>query len=129
MIAFADEEGARFNTPTFGSRALSGGSTSPTCSRARDDDGVALADAMRAAGADPERLGRARRRGSARLRGFLELHIDQTRDLERLGAPAGAVRALASRMRLALDLRRAAPTTRARPAATSAATRSPPPRG
>ena len=33
----------------------------------------------------------------ARLRGFVELHIDQTRDLERLGAPAGAVRALASR--------------------------------
>jgi hypothetical protein len=26
VISFADEEGARFNTPTFGSRALAGGS-------------------------------------------------------------------------------------------------------
>jgi N-carbamoyl-L-amino-acid hydrolase len=36
------------------------------------------------------------------LRGFLELHIDQTQDLERMGAPAGAVWSLASRMRLAV---------------------------
>jgi len=101
VIAFADEEGARFNTPTFGSRALTGRLDVADVLGRRDDDGVTLGDAMRAAGADPARLGDA----SAwlpRLRGFVELHIDQTRDLERLGAPAGAVRALASRMRLAL---------------------------
>jgi N-carbamoyl-L-amino-acid hydrolase len=101
VIAFADEEGARFNTPTFGSRALAG-RLDVTATLARvDDDGIALADAMLAAGADPAALPDAPA-WLERLRGFLELHIDQTQDLERIGAPAGAVRALASRMRLAL---------------------------
>jgi beta-ureidopropionase / N-carbamoyl-L-amino-acid hydrolase len=101
VIAFADEEGARFNTPTFGSRALVGRLDVDDALARTDDDGIALADAMRAAGAQPDRLADAPG-WLARLRGFVELHIDQTRDLERLGAPAGAVRALASRMRLAL---------------------------
>jgi N-carbamoyl-L-amino-acid hydrolase len=103
VIAFADEEGARFNTPTFGSRALVGRLDAADVLARTDDDGVALSTAMRAAGADPDRLGDAPQ-WLARLRGFLELHIDQTRDLARAGAPAGAVRALASRMRLALRL-------------------------
>ena len=104
VIAFADEEGARFNTPTFGSRALAGRLDVADALARTDDDGVALADAMRAAGADPGRLAEAPA-WLERLRGFVELHIDQTQDLERLGAPAGAVRALASRMRLALAFR------------------------
>jgi beta-ureidopropionase / N-carbamoyl-L-amino-acid hydrolase len=101
VLAFADEEGARFNTPTFGSRALVGRLDVADVLARRDDDGVAVADAMSAAGADPERLADAPA-WLGRLRGFAELHIDQTRDLERLGEPAGAVRSLASRMRLAL---------------------------
>ncbi len=103
VIAFADEEGARFNTPTFGSRALVGRLDVSDVLARTDDDGVSLAVAMRAAGADPERLGEAPR-WLGRLRGFLELHIDQTRDLARAAAPAGAVRSLASRMRLAVEL-------------------------
>ncbi|MEA2292541.1 MAG: beta-ureidopropionase / N-carbamoyl-L-amino-acid hydrolase, partial [Solirubrobacteraceae bacterium] len=39
-----------------------------------------------------------------RLRGFVELHIDQTRDLERAGRPAGVVAGLASRLRVQADL-------------------------
>ena len=101
VIAFADEEGARFNTPTFGSRALTGRLDVADVVARVDDDGVALADAMRAAGADPGGLARAPE-WLPRLRGFVELHIDQTQDLERLGAPAGAVTGLASRLRLAL---------------------------
>jgi len=103
VIAFADEEGARFNTPTFGSRALVGRLDVPDVLARTDDDGVSLAAAMRSAGADPERL-REAPRWLERLRGFLELHIDQTRDLARAAAPAGAVRSLASRMRLAVEL-------------------------
>jgi beta-ureidopropionase / N-carbamoyl-L-amino-acid hydrolase len=56
---------------------------------------------MRAAGADPDRLADAPA-WLERLRGFVELHTDQTQDLARLGAAAGAVSALAARMRLAL---------------------------
>jgi N-carbamoyl-L-amino-acid hydrolase len=103
VLAFADEEGARFNTPTFGSRALVGGLDVADALARLDDDGVALGQAMREFGADPGALADAPS-WLARLRGFVELHIDQTRDLERLGAPAGAVTGLASRLRLALEL-------------------------
>ena len=103
VIAFADEEGARFNTPTFGSRALTGMLDVEDALARTDDDGVRLADAMAGAGADPAALAGAPD-WLPRLRGFLELHIDQTRDLERLGAPAGRVRSLASRTRLAIAL-------------------------
>ena len=58
VIAFADEEGARFNTPTFGSRALAG-VLDPAVLERRDDDGVRLADAM---------AGRRRRSGRRRAR-------------------------------------------------------------
>ena len=81
VIAFADEEGARFNTPTFGSRALVG-RLDPDVLERCDDDGVRLADAMAAAGVDPAGVAQAPA-WLGRLRGFLELHVDQTPDLAR----------------------------------------------
>jgi N-carbamoyl-L-amino-acid hydrolase len=99
VIAFADEEGARFNTPTFGSRALTG-ALDPAVLERRDDDGVRLADAMAAAGVDPGGIARAPQ-WLRRLRGFLELHVDQTPDLHRFGV----VRSLAARRRLQVDVR------------------------
>jgi len=98
VIAFADEEGARFNTPTFGSRALTG-ALDPSVLERRDDDGVRLADAMQAAGVDPGGVARAPQ-WLRRLQGFLELHVDQTPDLERFAV----VRGLAARIRLQADL-------------------------
>jgi N-carbamoyl-L-amino-acid hydrolase len=101
VIAFADEEGARFNTPTFGSRALVGRLSDDVLARV-DDDGVSLADALRSFGVDPGRLDDAPS-WLERLRGFVELHIDQTQELARLDASAGSVRSLAARTRLALE--------------------------
>jgi len=98
VIAFADEEGARFNTPTFGSRALTG-ALDPSVLERRDDDGVRLADAMQAAGVDPGGVARAPQ-WLRRLQGFLELHVDQTPDLARFAV----VRALAARVRVQADL-------------------------
>jgi N-carbamoyl-L-amino-acid hydrolase len=102
VISFADEEGARFNTPTFGSRALTG-ALDPAVLERRDADGVRLADALRAAGVDPDGLAQAPG-WLPRLRGFLELHIDQTTELARAGRPAGVVRGLVARMRLRAEL-------------------------
>ena len=128
VLAFADEEGARFNTPTFGSRALVGRLDVADALARRDDDGVELAEAMRGFGADPGVLADAPS-WLARLRGFVELHIDQTRDLDRVGC----ARRGGHRARLP-----AAPRARAHrprrprghdPPRTSARTRSPPPRG
>jgi N-carbamoyl-L-amino-acid hydrolase len=103
VISFADEEGARFNTPTFGSRALTGRLDVADALARTDADGVTLGDAMSAAGLDPERLGEAPR-WLDRLRGFVELHIDQTRDVAAAGAPAGVVTRLAARLRLEVVL-------------------------
>ena len=102
VISFADEEGARFNTPTFGSRSLTGALDLGVLDRL-DRDGVRLADAMRAAGVDPGGIAAAPD-WLPRLRGFVELHIDQTAELERAGVPAGVVRRLASRLRLRAEI-------------------------
>ncbi|MGZ5073820.1 MAG: M28 family peptidase, partial [Usitatibacter sp.] len=56
IAAFADEEGARFQTSFLASRALVRGSAAlHGLLDRRDADGVALSDAMRAAGLDPAR--------------------------------------------------------------------------
>jgi beta-ureidopropionase / N-carbamoyl-L-amino-acid hydrolase len=103
VISFADEEGARFNTPTFGSRALTGALDLSVLDRV-GADGVRMADAMSAAGVDPAGIGAAPE-WLARLRGFVELHIDQTTELQRAEAPAGVVRGLATRIRLRAEIR------------------------
>jgi N-carbamoyl-L-amino-acid hydrolase len=103
VISFADEEGARYNTPTFGSRALVGRLDVEEALGRVDVDGVALGAAIAAAGVDPERLGEAPR-WLDRLHGFLELHIDQTRDLAAAGRPAGVVERLVARRRLQVEI-------------------------
>ena len=103
VISFADEEGARFNTPTFGSRALTGALDLSVLDRV-GADGVRMGDAMSAAGVVPAGIGAAPE-WLARLRGFVELHIDQTTELQRAGAPAGVVRGLATRIRLRAEIR------------------------
>jgi beta-ureidopropionase / N-carbamoyl-L-amino-acid hydrolase len=102
VISFADEEGARFNTPTFGSRALTDALADGVLDRA-DDDGVTLAEAMRAAGVDPDGLPRATENLN-KLRGFIELHIDQSTELAQRGAAYGIVSSLAARMRVRATL-------------------------
>ena len=99
VVSFADEEGARFNTPTFGSRALTGRLDVDDALRRVDGSGTTLADAMTAAGVPAAGL-RDAPAWLDRLRGLVELHIDQSRDLDAAGVPAAAVRSLAARLRL-----------------------------
>jgi beta-ureidopropionase / N-carbamoyl-L-amino-acid hydrolase len=99
VISFADEEGARFNTPTFGSRALAGRLAPDVLDRV-DAEGTTLRDAS---GLSPTDLNAAPE-WRARLRGFLELHIDQSRDLARADAPYGVVSGLAARVRVVATL-------------------------
>jgi len=103
VLALADEEGARYNTPTFGSRALVGRLDPGRILGRRDAEGVALRDAIAADGIDPDGIVGAPE-WLGRLRGFLELHIDQTRELARAGAPVGVVESLASRLRLRVEI-------------------------
>ncbi len=104
VLSFADEEGARFNTPTFGSKALSGRLDLPAALDRTDDAGIRLGDAMRDAGVDPDGIGAAPA-WLDRLSGFIEIHIDQTTELAGAGEPVGIVTSLASRTRLEAHLR------------------------
>jgi N-carbamoyl-L-amino-acid hydrolase len=104
VVSFADEEGARFNTPTFGSKALTGRLEIPAVLGRRDAHGTALADAMAAAGVDPEGLGRAPE-WVQRLRGFVEIHIDQSMGVQAAEVPLSVVSSLAARMRLEVEVR------------------------
>ena len=103
VVSFADEEGARFNTPTFGSRALTGRLDVDDALGRVDGAGVSLGDAMAEVGVDPEQLSRAPE-WLDRLSGFLELHVDQTRDVAAARAPAGVVSRLAARLRLQAEV-------------------------
>jgi N-carbamoyl-L-amino-acid hydrolase len=104
VLSFADEEGARFNTPTFGSRALAGQLEIEPLLGRRDDAGVTLHEALEGAGLDPRRLATAPD-WLPKLAAFIEIHIDQTTDLARADAPIGVVSALVNRLRLQVELR------------------------
>lgn len=83
VVAFAEEEGARFGVPCLGSRLLTGDLPVERAAALTDRDGTTLAEALgaRPAGARPDLLGR--------IGAFVELHIEQGRALVDLGAPVG----------------------------------------
>ncbi|HEV7209837.1 MAG TPA: allantoate amidohydrolase [Mycobacteriales bacterium] len=88
VCCFTDEEGARFGVACIGSR-LSAGLLAPDAARGlRDADGTSLAEAMAAAGHDPAGLGRDDA-ALARIGVFVELHIEQGRELITRAAPLG----------------------------------------
>ena len=91
LVSFMDEEGARFGTALFGSRAFAGEDLSGVGER-RDGTGVTLRDAMAEAGLDFDRIGDAKAVGE--IAAYVELHIEQGALLERAGADVGIVTAI-----------------------------------
>ncbi len=88
VVAFAEEEGARFGRACLGSK-LSTGVLAPEVARGLTDAAaVTLAEAMAAAGLDPERLG-ADGELPERVSAFVELHVEQGTALGALGAAVG----------------------------------------
>ncbi len=103
VVAFAEEEGARFGSACLGSR-LTVGAIAPQEARALTDaDGVTLAAAIAEAGGDPGMIGPDPER-LARIEAFIELHIEQGRALARLGAPVGVAGAIWPHGRWRIDL-------------------------
>ena len=78
VVAFSDEEGARFGVACVGSRLLTGAMTAERALALRDGDGTTMAEAMRTAGHDPAGV-RADPERVARIGRFIELHIEQGR--------------------------------------------------
>ena len=101
VVAFTDEEGARFSLGMIGSRALAG--TLPQEDlRHEDQGGVSIAGAMRGAGLDPAKVGEAARPSDS-LAAYLELHIEQGKVLEKEGLPVGVVTGIAGPVWLRLS--------------------------
>ena len=108
IAAFADEEGARFQTSFLASRALVEGTAclTPLLER-RDADGVALGEAMGAAGLDPARADRDRV-DPATLAAYVEIHIEQGPVLLNEGHALGVVTSIAAGTRHLLQVKGAA---------------------
>ncbi len=104
LVCFTDEEGVRFGLGMMGSRAVAGSLTAEEVARARDDHGVALTDAMSAAGFDPARVGDAASRRE-RVAAYLELHVEQGRRLERAGVALGVVASIAGLRQWRIEVR------------------------
>lgn len=87
VVAFRDEEGSRFGTGLFGSRALCG-SLAEDELEARDAGGTSVRDALAALGLAPPSLGGWLEPPPAC---FLEAHVEQGPILEQRRAPLGIV--------------------------------------
>jgi allantoate deiminase len=100
VLAFADEEGVRYHTAYLGSQVVAG-RFDPAQLALDDADGVAMAEAIRAFGGDPDRLAGDARSGDDLL-GYCEVHIEQGPVLETRGVPIGVVTAIAGQSRFAI---------------------------
>ena len=101
-VAICEEEGSRFNTNFWGSRAIADRLEPNEAERVRDPDGVTLADGMRAVGLDPSNLASAVRRD---IDMFVELHIEQGPILEDHGPRLGVVTTIAGSAHLEIVVR------------------------
>jgi N-carbamoyl-L-amino-acid hydrolase len=93
LVAFADEEGARFGIACAGSRLMTGALSADKARSLVGRDGATMAEAMTRAGFDPASLGPDPER-LARIGEFVELHIEQGRGLVELDACVGVAAAI-----------------------------------
>jgi N-carbamoyl-L-amino-acid hydrolase len=97
VVAFVEEEGARFGMPCLGSRLLTGVLDPVRAAALTDRDGVTLAAALgdRPAGVRTDLVDR--------LGAVVELHIEQGRALDGAGVPVGVASAIWPHGRWRLD--------------------------
>ena len=100
-------EEPRFGAGCIGSRAMVGAITREQLDEMHDRDGVSVAEAMRAQGLDPDRLGESLL-DAENVHAFVELHIEQGAVLETSGAEIGVVERIAAPHDLRVALRGAA---------------------
>lgn len=94
IVVFMDEEGSRFQNGLYGSRVVMGDVTPEQLLAFSDDKGIELVDAMAEQGYDYKKIGEAKR-NAADIHAFIELHIEQGKQLEEAGVPIGVVNGIA----------------------------------
>lgn len=103
VLAFADEEGTRFNTTLIGSSGVAG-CFDPKWLDIRDRNQVSMAEAMLSFGLEPSRAG-ADAYCANEVGGYLEAHIEQGPVLEAQQRSVGVVSAIAGAKRYQFHLR------------------------
>jgi len=91
ISAFVEEEGSRFGLACLGSRLLTGATPPERAKELTDRDGTFLLDAMAGAGLEPD-LGPSDLLEDTAW--FVELHVEQGRDLVHRDAPVGVASAI-----------------------------------
>jgi len=97
LLVVCEEEGSRFATNFWGSRAIIGAIGPDEADTVKDAEGVTLARAMRERGLDPATIASAARDD---LGAFVELHIEQGSILETEQVPLAVVSAIAGAVHL-----------------------------
>ena len=93
VVAFSDEEGARFGVACVGSQLSTGALTPERALGLRDGDGTSLADALTKAGRNPAHVG-ADPNLVDRVGLYVELHVEQGRALDLVDKPVAVASAI-----------------------------------
>ena len=102
VAAFTDEEGPRFGSGLFGSKAITGTLDMEHLRHAQDDQKLPLKDAMAQYGCNLEKLPAVSQSRSG-FWGYLELHIEQGPRLERQQIPIATVTAITGIRQISLS--------------------------
>ena len=103
IVAFADEEGTRFNTTLIGSSAVAGCFQQDWLA-IEDAQGISMAQAMQNFGLDPALAGKDQKTKKEIL-AYLEVHIEQGPVLEDLDLAVGVVTGIAGAKRYQFKLK------------------------
>jgi allantoate deiminase len=90
IVGTNDEEGARFKSGFFSSKAMIGQLTISDLKNLKDTNNISIYDAMKEYGLNPEDINNAKRNLDD-IKGFLEIHIEQGPILEKHGRDIGIV--------------------------------------
>ena len=102
VVAFAEEEGQRFNATFLGSGALTGQFDTRWLAQ-KDADGITLREAMTHAGLNIDDIPKLQRNPTDYL-GFVEVHIEQGPVLNELNLPLGVVTSINGSVRYAVQV-------------------------
>ncbi|CAH0529247.1 allantoate amidohydrolase [Vibrio hippocampi] len=103
VVAFADEEGTRFDTTLIGSSAVAG-IFDPRWLAIEDGEQISMAQAMQTFGLDPQQAGKDRL-ACEKVLAYLEVHIEQGPVLEAADRAVGVVTGIAGAKRYQLSVK------------------------
>jgi len=93
MAVMTEEEGGRFGSGVWGSRAMTGNVSKDEIYRGKDKKGISKAQALEGFGIDPSSVNEAARKKGT-IKAFLELHVEQGPVLEQKGVDTGIVNSI-----------------------------------